>query len=79
MKITQMIGNAGYPLSGPIGMPAVRERRLETPPATHRGHICVRTWDAYPVFGSAAALVRKPVDAKQACVPSSIRRARYLT
>lgn len=79
MKITQMIGNAGYPLPGPIGMPAVRERRLETPPVTHRGHNCVSRWEAYPVFGSAAALVRKPVDADQTCVPSSNRRARYLT
>lgn len=78
MKIMKMIGNAGYPLSAPLGA-AVRERRLDTPPATHPGHSRVPTWEANPVFGIAVDVVRKPGDAVQACVPSSRRRARYLT
>lgn len=79
MKIMKMISNAGYPLSAPLGAAAVRERRLDTPPVTHPGHSRVPTWEAYPVFGIAVDVVRKPGDAVQACVPSFHRRARYLT
>lgn len=79
MKIFTTTCAPGYPLSGGIGMSSARRRGFGVTAELSRRHEGDVPWGAKnpPVRG--VDVVVKPIDARQAPVPLSLRRASHLT